>query len=56
MKGATLASEKVSKFVLDDFYSFQNLVLVSGAGNDHLAAAEEVLESDLFWEWRSSGC
>jgi hypothetical protein len=41
MKGATLASEKVSKFVLDDFNSFQNLVLVSSTGNDHLTATED---------------
>ena len=40
MKGATMVSEKVSKFVLDDFNSFQNLILVSSTGNDHLTAAE----------------
>ena len=60
MKGATMVSEEVSKFVLDDFNCFQDFVLVSCTGNDHLSAAENqadnlgIIESidesrELFW-------
>jgi hypothetical protein len=40
MKGALRDSEEISKFVLDDFNSFQNFILVSCTGDDHFSTTE----------------
>ena len=36
-----VCSKQVSKFVLDDFNRFENLVFVAGAGDDHLSGTED---------------
>ena len=35
-----VTSEEVGEFILNDFDGFEDLVLVSGASNHHLATAE----------------
>ena len=47
MKDALKVSEEISKFVLDDFNSFQNLILVSCTGDYHLSTAEN--EANDLW-------